>query len=171
MTEKGLIKMSDKPNESLRIYFSNDFGEKEVSDITETFDKIIPTKSVSNAQIACDSVDARIVQTAFMTVLILVSGDILTGLFNSIGVDLKDKLAQVFRQKKKPSLYFLMFYKGTRIEIHANPETKAEWQIIWDTIDKAGKKAISEINNDNGVHGVLITYNMNVEGYWDATKY
>ncbi len=163
--------MATKRNESVRIYFSDDFSEKEVSEITKAFNKIIPTNSIANAQMTCDSVDAEVVQTAFMTVLILVSGGILTGFLNSIGSDLKEKLTQAFRQKKKPFVQFTMFYKNVRIDINANPTTRAEWEIIFDTIDKAGKRAISEIDNNNVAHGILINYNVNVEGYWDFAKF
>lgn len=163
--------MPKKQDENVRIYFSDDFSANEVAEITEAFNKITPTDGIANAQFSCDSFDAQTVQTAFMMVLILVSGGILTGFLNSIGSDLKEKLAQVFRNKKTPFVQFRMSYKNIQIDINANPESEDEWNKIFDTIDKAGKMAINEIENDTNIRGIIINYDVNVDGYWNLEKF
>lgn len=163
--------MSNKQDENVRIYFSDDFSPNEVAEITEAFNKIIPTDGIANAQFSCDSIDAQTIQTAFMMVLILVSGGILTGFLNSIGSDLKEKLAHALKNKKNAFVQFRMSYKNIRIDINAKPESEDEWNKIFDTIDKAGKMAINEIENDNKIRGIMINYDVNVDGYWNLEKF
>ena len=50
--------MSTKPKDRIQIYFSDDFDKTEVAEITEAFNKIIPTHG-ANAQFATDSVDEQ----------------------------------------------------------------------------------------------------------------
>jgi hypothetical protein len=162
--------LESKKEEKIRIYFSDDFDENVVDEITEAFNKIVPTRGISNAQFAQDSIDSQIVQIAFM-VVIFVGGGIVTGFFNSIGSDLKEKLAQALRNKKKAVFKFTMSYKNIRIDINAKPESEEEWDRIIDTIDKTGKMAINEIEKDNKINGLVINYDVNVNGYWNLDKY
>jgi Ca2+-binding EF-hand superfamily protein len=165
------FKLSSEHKEEIQIYFSNDFDQNEVAEITEAFNKIVPTQGHSNAQIAHDSVSSETIEIAFMMIAIYVGGEILKGFFNSIGSDLKEKLVQALKSKKKPFIQFKMFYKNCRIDINANPENKEEWSRIFDTIDKAGIMAINEIEKDDKMrYGLIVNYDINVDGYWRLEK-
>lgn len=160
--------MPNKPEEKIRIYFSSgDFDKTEVAEITDAFNKIAPTRGCSNAHISMDSVDATaIVETAFLAIIIFAGIEIGKGFFSSIGEDLKEKLATVLGHKKKPSVHFDIFYKHARITINAKGENVEEWKKIFETINKAGELAINEIEKDSRIHGVIVNYDVSVDGYW-----
>jgi hypothetical protein len=164
--------LSNKQDKEVRIYFSDDFDANEVAEITDSFNKILPTHGISNARIARDSVDGiSIVQTAFLIIIFFAGSEMVKGFFNSIGSDLKEKLIQALRNKKKPLAQFKICYKNFTIEINARPERWEEWNTIFETIDKAEQAAINEIKKDSQVHGIMITYDASVEGYWSVTKF
>jgi hypothetical protein len=163
--------MSNIPEESIRIYFSSDFNKDEVTEITNGFNKIAPTRGLANSQVCCDSIESEIVQTAFMTIIIFVGGGLITGILNSIGDDLKEKLATALKHKKNAYVNFTLVYKGVRIEISAKPESEAEWKNVFDTINVAGKNAIDEIERNQAIRGIFINYDLTIDGYWNLEKF
>lgn len=164
--------MPTKQDEKIRIYFSNDFNASEVDEITDSFNKILPTHGISNARICVDSIDATtVIQTAFLMVVVFVGLETIKGFFNSIGSDLKDKLIQALKGKKKPIVQFNMRYKNSSIQINAAPENWEEWKTIFETIVKAVQSAINEIEKDSQTAGIVITYDASVNGYWSVAKF
>lgn len=163
--------MLNKPEEKVRIYFSSDFNKNEVAEITNAFNKIAPTRGISNAQIRMDSVDANaVIETAFLMFAIFAGTEIGKGFFSSIGTDLKEKLVKTLSNKKKPSVSFEIFYKHTRITINAKPDNVEEWKRVFDTINKAGELAMNEIEKDNRTQFVFVNYDVSVDGYWKIEK-
>ena len=160
--------MNDK--EQIQIRFSEGFNENEVAEITEAFNKIAPTKGISNVRIGLDSVDSQIIQTAFL-VIIFIGGAISAGFFASLGTDLYEKMKKALKTKKKPLLKFEMHYKNIRIDINAKPESEEEWNRIFESIGRAEEIALNEIEKDINIHGLIINYNVNVDGYWNLGKY
>lgn len=156
----------------MTIYFSDDFSANEVDEITDSFNKILPTHRIPNAQIGRDSVEPTpIVQTAFLIIVVFAGSEIIKGFFNSIGSDLKEKLIQVLKNKKKPLVQVKICYKDFSIEINAKPERWEEWNTIFKTIDKAEQTVIDEIKKDSQVSNIMITYDTSVNGYWSVTKF
>ena len=163
--------MSNRQDEEIRIYFSDGFSANEVAEITDSFNKILPTHGISNARIARDSADATsIVQTAFLVIIVFAGSEMVKGFFNSIGSDLKEKLIQVLKNKKEPLAQFKICYKNFSIEINAKPERWEEWNTIFETIGKAEQTVINEAKKDSRVSGIIITYDTSVNGYWSITK-
>lgn len=164
--------MSNRQDEKIRLYFSGEFSGNEVSEIMDTFNKIGSTRGISNAQIANDSAEPiPIVQTAFLLIIVFVGAEITKGFFNSIGSELKDKLFQTLRTKKKPFVQFKMHYKHVWGEVNAKPDSNEEWKRVFEIISKAEELAIKAINDDKKIWGIMITYDVNVDGYWDIAKF
>lgn len=164
--------MSDKRDEKLGIAFSNNFSSDEVAEITDAFGKIVP---VSRMRYGQDSIDATtvLVTVAIVTFIFFPLSKIADGFFESIGSDLyqkaKEKVVSAMKNKKNPNIQFVLWHKNVRIVINAVAKNEAELNSIFDTIAKARKIAINEIEKDSQIHEITIGYDVNVNGYWNVT--
>ena len=160
--------MSNKRDEKLGIAFSENFSSDEIVEIADAFEKIVPVSRMRHGQ---DSIPETIVTVTIVAFIFFPLGKIADGFFESVGSDMyqkaKEKIVRAMKNKKNPHIQFVMWHKNVKIVINAVAKNDAELNSIFDTIAKARKMAVNEVEKDSQIHEVTINYDVNVNGYWN----
>ena len=150
--------MSNDTASDLVILFSQrNFTDDEIKDVTSCFSEFANVRKGDFIRESLGDLPAVII-------LILIG----EGFFRAIGSDVyekaKQKLIQLLRTKKEPTLKFEMKLRGIDIDISANVHDEQTWNKIFDVIGDAKELAIREIEKKETP--TLTEINLGYDGSW-----
>ena len=140
-------KISTEKEEELEIVFDDrNFKPQEISEITEAFSKISPTKQLYFVRMSA----VEVLPAVLIVSLGLAFGHIAKSFFQAMGSDIyqkiKEKVLHTLKSKDSPTLTFKMSYKDTEISITSKTDDEEKLNTVFDTIDKARDIAIKDLD-------------------------